>query len=113
MAFHPYNLDGLKCAKRLLTWAGATRRMMWREVNVLMAAVRDRERAYVACITKEAYPTYELASRIAKRPSKNGYGLKRVYHCEVCKRYHIGHTDVERGRALRRMRHEREDRELA
>lgn len=113
MAFHPYDLDGLKCAKRLLTWAGATRRMMWREVNVLMAAVRDRERAYVACITKEAYATFSLAEKVAKRPSRNGYGVKVAYRCDVCHRYHIGHRDVERGRALRRIRHEREDREMA
>lgn len=112
MSFHPYNLDGLKCAKRLLTWAGATRRMMWREVNILMAAVRERERAYVACITKAAYTNFSLADRVAKRPSRGGYGLKVAYRCDVCHRYHVGHRDIERNRAHRQMRHEREEREL-
>lgn len=113
MSFHPYNLDGLKCAKRLLTWAGASRRMMWREVNLLMVSVRERERAYVACITKEAYDTYSLAERIAKRPKRSGDGCMRVVHCGVCHKFHIAHLDIERQRAQRRIREKREEREAA
>lgn len=113
VSFHPYNLDGLKCAKRLLTWAGASRRMMWREVNLLMASVRERERAFVACITKEAYDTYSLAERIAKRPTREHHGAKKIYKCHVCHKWHIGHVDVERVRAQRLLREKREEREAA
>lgn len=112
MSFDPFNLDGLRCAKRVLTWAGASRRMMWREVNLLMASVRERERAYVACITKESYSTYSLAEKIAKRPTREQHGAKKIYHCEICHKYHIGHLDIERNRAHRHLRERREEREF-
>lgn len=111
MSFAPYNLDGLRCARRILTWAGNTRRMLWREVNVLMTSVRMCERAYIACITKQPFPSWAQAQKVANRGSR--HYKAEIYRCDLCGHWHVGHADVERDRAQRRILERRAERECA
>lgn len=102
MSFEPFNLDGLRCARRILTWAGNTKAMRWHEVNILMRAVVERERAFIACITKQGY-TRAMAAKIAARPSRDGRA-RSLWHCPFCHQFHIGHQDTDARKAKDRLR---------
>lgn len=51
------------------------------------------------CTGKFAFETMAMAIASYSRNYKKG---RSAYHCKTCKKYHVGHDDLRRGRKLQR-----------
>lgn len=52
-----------------------------------------------SCLGKVAFISYTIALLGISRRTK---GLVMPYHCTVCKQWHVGSTELQRGRKLQR-----------
>lgn len=55
------------------------------------AVDRRAVRRLASCVGKQAFDTYTLAEKIAKRNPKNGKSRRHreVYHCLNCHKFHL------------------------
>ena len=52
---------------------------------------RNEEYAATACLGKQLFKTFNLAAGVANRRGQKGREKMRVYRCEVCRGWHLGH----------------------
>jgi hypothetical protein len=98
----------LNFARRCLLYFAENGVISWRRYNWLMKSVVWHERRVSGCEGKDRFETYDLASKVARRPRRNGEVL-RVYPCKICSGYHLTGTDSHKDRMARqRLRELRE-----